>query len=61
MVHSPIDVKFDDQCEQLLKNPKMQKLLNNTIKSVGCMKVEIRHLEDCESIFQTISDMGKDG
>lgn len=39
----------------------MQKLLNNTIKSVGCMKVEIRHLKDCESVFQTISNMKKDG
>ena len=60
-VHSPADVKFDNQCEQLLKNPQMQKLLNNTIKSVGCMKVEIRHLKECESVFQTISNMKKDG
>ena len=54
-VHSPTDVKFDDQCEQLLKNPKMQKLLNNTIKSVGCMKVEIRHLKDYDNIVTTIN------
>lgn len=54
-VHSPTDVKFDDQCEQLLKNPKMQKLLNNTIKSVGCMKVEIRHLKDYDNIVATIN------
>ena len=54
-VHSPTDVKFDDKCEQLLKNPKMQKLLNNTIKSVGCMKVEIRHLKDYDNIVTTIN------
>ena len=54
-VHSPTDVKFEDQCEQLLKNPKMQKLLNNTIKSVGCMKVEIRHLKDYDNIVTTIN------
>lgn len=54
-VHSPTDVKFDDQCEQLLKNPQMQKLLNNTIKSVGCMKVEIRHLKDYDNIVTTIN------
>ena len=54
-VHSPADVRFDDQCEQFLKNPQMQKLLNNTIKSVGYMKVEIRHLEDCENVIKTIN------
>lgn len=54
-VHSPADVKFNDQCEQLLKNPQMQKLLNNTIKSVDCMKVEIRHLKDYDNIVATIN------
>ena len=53
--HSPADVKFDDQCEQLLKNPQMQKLLNNAIKSAWYMKVEIRHLEDYESVIKTIN------
>lgn len=57
--HSPADVKFDDQCEQLLKNPQMQKLLNNAIKSAGYMKVEIRHLEDCESVIAAINAKGE--
>lgn len=39
----------------------MQKLLNNAMKNIGCMKVEIRHLEDCENVLQTILDMRKDG
>lgn len=54
-VHSPADVRFDDQCEQLLKNPQMQKLLNNTIKYAGYMKVEIRHLKDYDNIVATIN------
>lgn len=54
-IHSPTDVKFDDQCEQLLKNPQMQKLLNNTIKYAGYMKVEIRHLKDYDNIVATIN------
>ena len=33
----------------------MQKLLNNTIKSVGRMKVEIRHLKDYDNIVATIN------
>ena len=37
----------------------MQKLLNNAIKSAGYMKVEIRHLEDCESVIAAINAKGE--